>query len=307
MMVEVPARGNPVAVFFPRPSRAIAAYRDGYAVVELGEKAALRGWRAIRLPEAGAIVRVREGHGWRERYFFPHGARVGEIAPDTVLIEGGASLGAGAIVNVGGLLEIRPEGEFVRWERVERVGVMSVVVASDGLLDAVVRPVRSEQIWYRARPDGGREEWKLPVQGPAELAPGLAVVIQDGQAYAAGWEWNAAHLVAEGVKAAGLSPAGNRMVLLRREGEEWVWDFRRIRGAQVLPGPVIPAFSGESLARLGDDPWQWICRVSPDLRWAVLAAPGWIWIERLPEPAARRGDPGGRVSNPRRILPVPIQ
>jgi hypothetical protein len=46
-------------VFFPRPSRAIAAYRDGYAVVELGEKVVLRGWRAIRLPQEGAIARVR--------------------------------------------------------------------------------------------------------------------------------------------------------------------------------------------------------------------------------------------------------
>jgi hypothetical protein len=303
MIVEVPARGNPVVVFFPRSFRAIAAYRDGYAVVELGEKAALHGWRVICLPNQGAIARVREGHGWRERYFFPHGARVGEIAPDIVLSEGRVPLGACAIEYVGGLLEIRPEGEFVRWERVERVGVMSVVVASDGLLDAVVRPVGSEQIWYRARPDGGREEWKLPIQGPAELASGLAVVIQDGQAYAAGWEWNAARLVAEGVKAAGLSPAGNRMVLLRREGEEWVWDFRRIWGTQVLPGPVIPALIPAE--RLGADSRS-VCRISPDLRWAVFAAPERVLVARIPEPA-RRGNPGGRVPNPRRILPVPIK
>jgi len=308
-MVEVPARENPVAVFFPRSSRAIAAYRDGYAVVELGEKgekAVLRGWRVIRLPQGGAIARVREGHGWRERYFFPHGARVGEIAPDIVLIEGRVPLGAGAIVNVGGLLEIRPEGDLVCWERIQRLGVMSIIVAPSGLLDAVVRPVVNEQIWYRARPDGGREEWKLPVQGPAELSPGLAVVIQDGQAYAAGWEWNAAHLVAEGVKAAGLSPAGDRMVLLRREGEEWVWDFRRIRETQVLPGPVIPAFSGEPLAQLGDDPRQWVCRVSPNLRWAVFAAPERVLVARIPDPARRR-DPGGRVLDLRRILPAPIE
>jgi hypothetical protein len=303
MIVEIPARENPVAVFFPRSSQAIAAYRDGYAVVELGEKIALRGWRVICLPNQGAIARVREGHGWRERYFFPHGARVGEIAPDIVLSEGDVPLGTGNIVNVGGLLEIRPEGDIVCWERVERVGVMSVVVAPSGLLDAVVRPVASEQIWYRARPDGGREEWKLPIQGPAELASGLAVVIQDGQAYAAGWEWNAARLVAEGVKAAGLSPAGDRMVLLRREGGEWVWDFRRIRGTQVLPGRVVPALIPAE--RLGADS-RAVCRISPDLRWAVFAAPERVLVARVPDPA-RREDPGGRVPNPRRILPVPIQ
>jgi hypothetical protein len=306
MMVEVPARGNPVAVFFPGSSRAIAVYQDGYAVVELGEKAALRGWRAIRLPNQGAIARVREGHGWRERYFFPHGARVGEIAPDTVLIEGGASLGAGAIVNVGGLLEIRPEGEFPRRERIQRLGVMAIIVAPGGLLDAVVRSDERSQIWYRARPDGGREEWKLPVQGPAEVAPGLAVVIQDGQAYAAGWEWNVAHLVAEGVRAAGLSPAGNRMVLLRREGGEWVWDFRKIRRSQVVQGPILPAFSKEFPGRVEDRPWEWIYRISPDLRWILVAAPGKVLVARIPEPA-RRGDPSGRVPDPRRILAAPIQ
>jgi hypothetical protein len=275
-------------------------------VVELGEKgekAVLRGWRVIRLPEAGAIARVREQHGWRERYFFPHGARVGEIAPDIVLSEGRVPLGACAIEYVGGLLEIRPEGDFVCWERVERVGVMSIIVAPSGLLDAVVRPVASEQIWYRARPDGGREEWKLPVRGSTELAPGLAVVIQDDQAYAAGWGWNAAHLVAEGVKAAGLSPAGNRMVLLRREGEEWAWDFRRIRGTQVLPGPVIPALIPADC--LGTD-HRTVCRISTDLRWAVFAAPERVLIARIPNPARWR-DPSGRVPNSRRILPVPIK
>jgi len=129
-------------------------------------------------------------------------------------------------------------------------------------------------------------------------------VIQNGQAYAAGWGWNTFHLVAEGVEAAGLSPAGDRMVLLRREGEQWVWDFRRIRGAQVLPGPVIPALSGESLAWLGDDPWQRVCRISPDLRWAVIAAPGRLLVARIPDPTARQDDPGRQVPNLRRILPI---
>ena len=306
MIVEVPAREKPVAVFFPRPSRAIAAYRDGYAVVELGEKAALRGWRAICLPYQGAaIARVREGRGCRERYFFAHGGRVGEIAPDIVLRGERVPLGACAIEYVvGGLLEIRPEGDFFCWDRVEIAGVMSIMVAPDGLLDAIVRPTASEQIWHRVRPDGGREEWKLPIRGPAELAPGLALVIQDGQAYAVGWEWNAAHLVAEGVEAAGLSPAGDRMVLLRREGGEWVWDFRRIRGTRVLPGPVIPALI--PVERLGADS-RVVCRISPDLRWAVFAAPEKVLAARIPNPAVRRGDPGGWVPNPRRILPAPIQ
>ena len=291
MIVEVPARGNPVVVFFPLPSRAIAAYRDGYAVVELGEKAALRGWRAIRLPQEGAIARIREGHGWRERYFFPHGARVGEIAPDIVLSEGRVPLGAAAIEYLGGYLEIRPEGDFACRERVQRVGVMSIIVAPDGLLDAVVRPGVSEQIWHRARPDGGSEEWELPVRGPAEMAPGLAVVIQDGQAYAAGWGWNTARLVAEGVKAAGLSPAGDRMVLLRREGEEWVWDFRR-RGRRpgLQPGQVLPATAFRGEARPDGGLWEYPrVRISPDLRWLVAAERGRVMIAPIPPEA----DPDG--------------
>jgi len=304
MIVEIPARGNPVAVFFPRPSRAIATYRDGYAVVELGEKAALRGWRAIRLPQEGAIARVREGHGWRERYFFAHCSSVEEIAPDTVLFfEKGVPLGAGAVVSVGGWPAIRPGNASPFWKHAQHTGVMSIIVAPDGLLDAVVREDVSRQFWHRAWPNGGGEEWELPVRGPAELAPGLAVVIQDGQAYVAGWGWNTAHLVAEGAKAAGLSPAGDRMVLLRWEDPVWVWDFRRIRGAQVLPGPVIPALIPAE--RLAADP-RAVCRISPDLRWAVFAAPDKILVVRIPDPARWR-DPGGRVPNPRRILPVPIQ
>jgi hypothetical protein len=128
------------------------------------------------------------------------------------------------------------------------------------------------------------------------------VVIQNGWAYAAGWGWNTAHLVAEGVKAAGLSPAGDRMVLLRREGEEWVWDFRRIRGTQVLPGPVIPALIPAE--HLGADP-RAVCRISPDLRWAVFATPERVLVARIPEPVQRE-DSGGRVPNPRRILLVPM-
>jgi hypothetical protein len=303
MIVDVPARGNPVVVFFPRPSRAIAAYRNGYAVVELGGEAALRGWRAIRLPQEGAIARVREGHGWRERYFFVHCSSIGELAPDTALFfERMVPLGAGAVVSVGGWPAIRPGNASPCWKHAQHAGVMSIIVAPDGILDAVVREDVSRQFWHRVRPDGGSEEWELPVWGPAELASGLAVVIQDGQAYAAGWGWNAAHLVAEGVEAAGLSPAGDRMVLLRREGEEWAWDFRRIRGTRVLPGPVIPALiPADCLA--ADS--RAVCRISPDLRWAVFAAPERVLVARIPDPV-RRG-PGGRAPNPRRILPVPIK
>jgi len=307
VILPVPSRepgravsSRPVSVFFPLcspPRIAVAVYEHGYAVVELGEKAALRGWRAIRLPNQGAIARVREGHGWRERYFFAFADKylMGEIAPDTVVLEKEISLGPGAVAIIESGPAVRPGEKKPCWRHAEKVGVMSIIVAPSGLLDAVVRSDERSQFWHRARPDGGSEEWELPVRGPAEMAPGLAVVIQDGQAYAAGWGWNTAHLVAEGVKAAGLSPAGDRMVLLRREGEGWVWDFRRIRGTQILPGPVAPALiPADSRA---------VCRISPDLRWAVFAAPERVLVARVPDPARR--DPGGRVPNPRRILPVP--
>jgi hypothetical protein len=297
---------RPVSVFFPlcpRSRIAVVVYGNGYGVVELGEKATLLGWRAIRLPQEGAIARVREGHGWRERYFFAFADKylVGEIAPDTVSLQKEISLGPGAVAIIGGGPGIRPGEKKPCWRHAEKVGVMSIIVAPSGLLDAVVRSDERSQFWHRARPDGGSEEWELPVWGPAEVAPGLAVVIQDGQAYAAGWGWNTAHLVAEEVKAAGLSPAGDRMVLLRREGGEWVWDFRRIRGTQVLSGPVVPALVPADC--LGVDS-QAVCRISPDLQWAVFAAPERVLVARVPDPA-RRGNPGGQVPNPRRILPAP--
>jgi hypothetical protein len=299
-----PSLFHPISVFFPLcspPRIAVAVYGHGYAVVELGEKAALLGWRAIRLPNQGAIARVREGGGWRERYFFAGDYMVGEIAPDTVSLQKEISLGAGAVVTIESGPAVRPGEKKPCWRHAEKMGVMPIIVAPGGLLDAVVRSDERSQFWHRVRPDGGSEEWKLPIRGPAELAPGLAVVIQDGRAYAAGWGWNTAHLVAEGVEAAGLSPAGDRMVLLRRESQAWVWDFRRIRGTQVLPGPVIPALI--PVERMGADS-RVVCRISPDLRWAVFATPERVLAARIPNPA-RREDPGGRVPNPRRILPVP--
>jgi|GEM_PF-1881946 len=294
---------RPVSVFFPRSSQAIVAYQNGYAVVELGEKAVLRGWRVIRLPQGGAIARVREQHGWRERYFFAFADKymVGEIAPDTVVLEKEISLGPGAVAIIGSGPAVRPGEKEPSWRHAQKTGVMSIIVTPSGLLDAVVQSDERSQFWHRVRPDGGSEEWELPVRGPAEMAPGLAVVIQNGQAYAAGWDWNVAHLVAEGVWAAGLSPAGDRMVLLRREGNGWVWDFRKVLGSRILPGPVFPALIPAE--RMGTDS-RAVCRVSPDLRWAVFAAPERVLVARIPEPA-RRGDPGGRVPNPRRILPVP--
>jgi hypothetical protein len=225
---------------------------------------------------------------------------VGEIAPDIISLQKEIPLGAGAVVIIGSGPAVRPGEKKPCWKHAEKLGVMSIIVAPSGLLDAIVRSDERSQFWHRVRPDGGSEEWELPVRGSAEMAPGLAVVIQNGQAYAAGWGWNTFHLVAEGVEAAGLSPAGDRMVLLRREGERWVWDFRRIRGIQVLPGPVVPTLIPADC--LGTDP-RTACRISPDLRWAVFAAPDKILVARIPGPA-RRGDPGGRVPNPRRILPI---
>jgi hypothetical protein len=39
-------------------------------------------------------------------------------------------------------------------------------------------------------------------------------------------------------------------------------------------------------------------------RGVFFAAPGRVLVARILDPTARRGDPGGRVPDPRRILPI---
>jgi hypothetical protein len=312
---KIPIFGYPRGVFFTHSRLAIAAYEDGYAAIELGEEIAFRGWREIRLPEKKAIVRIRGRHGWRERYFFICDRLVGEILPDKVVFQEEVPLSEAGelswkIVPSWGAPAIRlPEGNRM----LGGIGDLFILQpAPRADLDAILY-LGSRQDegweWHRLFPDGGSLRQKLPAGDQFEMGATRVAVLKgpfySGLAYLAGWGWNIAHLVAEDVWALGLSPAGDRMVLLRREGEEWVWDFRRIRGAQVLSGPAIPAFSGEPLARLGDDPWQWVCRISPDLRWAVIAAPGRLLVARIPDPTARQGNPGRRVLDPRRILPTP--
>jgi hypothetical protein len=314
---NIPVFGYPRGVFFASSRRlplVIAAYEDGYAAIELGEEIAWRGWREIRLPEKKAIARVREGRGWRERYFFVRDHLIGEILPDEVVFweevplfeEGGPSW---KVAPSWGAPAIRsPSGDRMAGG----IGDLFILQPAPGAdLDAILY-LGSRQDegweWHRLCPDGGSLRQRLPVGGWFEMRASLVAVLEEpfyaGLAYVTGWGWNVAHLVAKGTCALGLSPAGDRMVLLRREEEGWVWDFRRIRGTQVLPGPVIPAFSGEALARLGDDPWLWACRISPDLRWAAIAAPGRVLVARIPDPTARQGNPGGQVLDPRRILPV---
>jgi hypothetical protein len=310
---KIPVFGCPCGAFFPRPRLAIAAYEDGYAAIELGEAIAFRGWREIPLPEKKAIVRVRGRHGWREKYFFVCDRLIGEILPDRVAFREEVPLfenrtPSWKIVPSWRAPAIRsPSGD----RTLGGIGDLFILQPAPGAdLDAILY-LGSRQDegweWHRLFPDGGSLRQKLPLGDQFEMGANRVAVLQEapyaGLAYGVGWGWNTAHLVAEDAWALGLSPAGDRMVLLRREEDGWVWDFRRIRGAQVLPGPVIPAFSGESLAWLGDDPWQRVCRISPDLRWAVIAVRGRLLAARIPDPA-RRVDPGGRVLDPRRILPI---
>jgi len=311
---KIPIFGYPRGAFFAHPRLAIAAYEDGYAAIELGEEIAFRGWREIRLPEKKAIVRIRGKRGWRERYFFVFDRLIGEIFSDKVVFREevflfGKRTPSWKVVPSWGAPAIQPPEENRMLGGIRDLFILQPAPGAD--LDAILY-LGSRQDegweWHRLCPDGGSLRQKLPVGDRFEMGATRVAVLREaayaGLAYVVGWGWNVAHLVARGAWALGLSPAGDRMVLLRRGKDGWVWDFRRIRGAQVLPGPVIPAFSGEPLAWLGDDPWQWVCRISPDLRWAVIAAPGKVLVARIPDPAARQGDPGGRVPNPRRILPV---
>jgi hypothetical protein len=317
---EIPTFSRARGVFFARSTRssrhyvAIAAYERGYAAIELGEKEiAFRGWREIYLPERKAIARLRGRRGWQERYFFACDRSVGEILPDGVVFreevslfeEGGPSWKI--VISRGDPALRSPEGD----RRLEGFGDLYLFQPAPGAdLDAILY-LGSRQDegweWHRISPTGDPLRQRLPVGGQIEVGANRVAVLREapytGFAYVAGWGWNTAHLAAQKAWAMGLSPAGDRMVLLRREEEGWVWDFRKIRRSQVVQGPILPAFSKEFPGRVEDRPWEWIYRISPDLRWIFIAAPGRVLVARIPEPA-RGGDPGGQVLDPRRILPV---
>ena len=319
-IIEIPTSSRPRGVFFARSPRhfivAIAAYERGYAAIELGEEKgiAFRGWREIYLPERKAIARLRGRRGWHERYFFVCDRSVGEILPDRVVFreevslfeEGGPSWKI--VISWGGPALRSPSGD----RRLEGFGDLYLFQPAPGAhLDAILylgsRPDEGWE-WHRISPTGDPLRQRLPVGGQFEMGASRVAVLREapytGYAYVAGWGWNTAHLVAQKAWAMGLSPAGDRMVLLRREEEGWVWDFRKIRRSQVIQGPILPAFSEEFPGRVEDRPWEWIYRISPDIRWIFVAAPGQVLVARIPELAARRGDPGGRVPDPRRILPI---
>lgn len=322
-IVEIPVFSRPRGVFFTRSSRsliAIAAYEDGYAAIELGEEIAFRGWRGIHLPERKAIVRVREGRGWRERYFFACDRHIGEILPDKVVFqeevplfeEGGLSW---KIVPSWGAPAIRCSSPFGH-RMLEGSGDLFAFMPAPGADLGVVLysgPYLDEEWeWHRLRPCGDHLQQKLQARGRIVMGARLVGVWEGpshmGRAYVAGWGWNTTHLVAMGIWAMGLSPTGNQMALLQKKGERWVWNFRRVRGTCVVPEAVFPAFpedlAGRFPGQLGDRPWEWVYRISPDLRWSVIAAPDKILVVRIPRPAPR-GRSARWIPNPRRILPTP--
>jgi hypothetical protein len=44
------------------------------------------------------------------------------------------------------------------------------------------------------------------------------------------------------------------MVLLRREGNGWVWDFRKVLGSRILPRRIFPVPFGTFEVKAPDNP-----------------------------------------------------
>jgi hypothetical protein len=289
VILDVPTREPARAIFFPRPDTAIAVYPNGWAEFSLGEPGKPASWRPRRIHDAGLVVREARGRFGRERFlFFDRGAW--EIAPGGVRSAEWEWIGPGAVSwHRGPASPFRIEPDRV-WIGLCIYKASQIVVGENGEVEAIdisERPPSASRLpWPRLFPDGQFREGIFPISDfqLLEVGIGLAAAIRGGRAYAAGWGWNVAHLVAEDVWALGLSPAGDRMVLLRREGEEWVWDFRR-RGRRpgLRPGPVLPAAAFRGEVRPDGGLWEYPrVRISPDLRWLVAAEWGRVMIAPIP-------------------------
>jgi hypothetical protein len=321
-IIKTPASGHPRAVFFTRsrsdghrpdgPWLAIAAYEKGYAVVELGDEVVLRGWQEVRLSDEKAIARIREAGVWRERCFFVFNYQVGEILPDMVVLGEEFPISEEAdswrIVTAMSSLAFRVP-DMDKDKSLQNLAFSDVFLrqAEQGdSLDIVLRPddvYGWVLVWCRLLSGGRILRQTLPTWGTkqrAEIGRDVVAILTEpeqtapscSRAYSVGWGWNTAHLIAEDVRALGFSSAGDRMVVLRRDGGrdgEWVWDFRKARGGWIVPEAVLPAFSGDFAKELlgqRDEPWRWVCRISPDIRWLAIAAPGRIMISQIPNPSA---------------------
>jgi hypothetical protein len=317
-IIKTPASGHPRAVFFTRsrsdghrpdgPWLAIAAYEKGYAVVELGDEVVLRGWQEVRLSDEKAIARIREAGVWRERCFFVFNYQVGEILPDMLVLGEEFPISEEAdslrIVTAMSSLAFRtPDMDKDKsLQNLAFSGVFLRQADQGGSLDVVLRPYDVHGwvlVWCRLLPGGRILRQTLPLWGTkqrAEMGRDVVAILTEpeqtvpgcSRAYAVGWGWNVAHLIAEDVRALGFSSAGDRMVVLRRDGE-WVWDFRKARGGWIVSEAILPAFSGDFAKELmghRDEPWRWVCRISPDIQWLAIAALGRILISRIPNPSA---------------------
>jgi len=282
--------GDPVEVFFPDKDRIIAAYQKGYFSIFPADGRAGE-WLAsdIVATTLGGMMRVRfwGASACREKLFVEAYGSVGDVQEKRIDSQASVQIGpfrvvaicsfeAGgrwlALLRENGKEEIRVAGRIVAFckEGADMVADFAIVRNNSRIGDG---------LWIRVT-NQGVERFILPAKGEVEIGWDTAAILNSiGEVYLAKPSENVARLLADSVWAVGLSADGSRLVMLLQEPKGWFWDFRQTSEPQKIACKLQAA----PLDRPGIPVERIVLRISPDLRWAVAAAPEHVAVWRVPE------------------------
>jgi hypothetical protein len=283
-----PDAGNPVDAFFPEEDVVHVVYEEGYTCIPLSGKSRDSGWRVTVLfgPTLGGMMRVcfwdadaqRDARAWREALLVEVYGEVGDVHETRIVGHDSLRIGPARVAAVHwyrgtrrALTLLREEGK----DLLEELSITDRAVAfcstsKEGAeLDVVVvRDSFSHNEGLGVRfTKHGVERYRLPSHGTVELGYHRAAILNpSGEVFLATPLGDVARRVASGALAVGLSPDGDRLVMLRQEANGWVWDFRTVSRLQdsFREQAVLPKVLEVERA---------IIRISPSLRWAVGLSP----------------------------------
>jgi hypothetical protein len=285
--------GDPVEVFFPGKDRIIVAFQNGYIPIfpadgQTGD------WLATDLlgNKLRGMMRVRFWNNglWEERLLVEAWGSVGDVREDGVESLPHVQLGPVRVVGIcryhgsdrylalfhgdGEEEELRTNGRIIAFcMRKDDAVVVDAVVVQES------HYYHNRGVWVRF--DGQLvKRYKLVEEGEVETGQDTATILKrNGEVFLAKPTKSVGRLLADGAWAVGLSPDGSRLVMLLQKPMGWFWDFR----LTSKPKEVIRELEAPSLNDLGIPIQQIIMRISPDLRWAVLATSDCVAVLPVPE------------------------
>jgi hypothetical protein len=290
----VVSTGDPVEVFFPGKDKIIVAYKKGYIPIFPAD-GRTGDWLETDLlgDKLRGMMRVRFWNNdlWEERLLVEAWGSVGDVREDGVESLPHVQLGPVRVVGICryhgserylALFHEGGEGEELRTDG--RIIAFCMQKDDAVVVDAVV--VRESHYYYHnmgvwVRFDGKLvKRYKLVEEGEIETGQDTATILKrNGEVFLAKPTKSVGRLLADGAWAVGLSPDGSRLVMLLQKPKGWFWDFR----LTSKPIEVIHELEAPSLKDLEIPIQQIILRISPDLRWAVLATSEYVAVLPVPE------------------------